>query len=303
MPTIRNHKSQAFTLVELLVVIAIIGILIGLLLPAVQAAREAARRMQCANNLRQLGLALSQYESAHMSYPPGGANQPRTGFPAYILSYLEQGNRFRGYDFSKHWTHQDWQVQEQMFSYLAVYHCPSDNSLQKEQGVVISPGGVPSRYKGNYAPNFGKSDLGSAPHNAPFGMNFGVSPAMIRDGLSNTIAMMEMLQVPAAQAGDIDARGDIWNDINGYQVTAKFTPNHPTAGDHAGCRTDRPGLFPPCAAYGWGAGSYIVSRSRHPGVVQCLLFDGSVHGISDHVELDVWQALSTRAGGEVVQLP
>jgi prepilin-type N-terminal cleavage/methylation domain-containing protein len=299
-----SHRlKHGFTLVELLVVITIIGILIALLLPAVQSAREAARRLQCANNMRQLGLALSQYESAHMSYPPGGVRPPRTGFPAFVLSYLEQGNRLNGYDFAKDWTAQDWEVQEQMFSYLPIYHCPSDNSLQKDAGIVISPGGVPPRYKGNYAPNFGKSDLGSAVENAPFGWNFGCNPAMIRDGLSNTVAMMEMLQVEPAQPGDIDARGDIWNDINGYQVTAKNTPNHPTAGDHAECRTDRPTLFPPCAANGWGNGSYIISRSRHPGLVQCVLFDGSVHAISDSVQLDVWQGLATRNGREVVQVP
>ena len=78
--SIRNHKSQAFTLVELLVVIAIIGVLVGLLLPAVQAAREAARRMQCANRLRQIGLATHNYHVAHNCFPISNSrrsNKPR----------------------------------------------------------------------------------------------------------------------------------------------------------------------------------------------------------------------------------
>ena len=96
----------AFTLVELLVVIAIIGILIALLLPAVQAAREAARRMQCSNNLKQVGLAAHNYHTAHRTFPPG-LNQfkfsaaPRfrgTSLFAFLLSYLEQGNILSGLD-------------------------------------------------------------------------------------------------------------------------------------------------------------------------------------------------------------
>ena len=104
----RKNARSGFTLVELLVVIAIIGILVGLLLPAVQAAREAARRMQCSNNIKQLALALHNYESAHKSFPPGsisprlsgtypptapGTNQARTAgysWSMFILPYIEQ---------------------------------------------------------------------------------------------------------------------------------------------------------------------------------------------------------------------
>jgi prepilin-type N-terminal cleavage/methylation domain-containing protein/prepilin-type processing-associated H-X9-DG protein len=98
-----RHQKNAFTLVELLVVITIIGILIALLLPAVQAAREAARRMQCQNNLKQIGLGLLNYESTYGTFPPGGMG-PRTTFPSSwwvrILSYAEQNNIYDRYKYS-----------------------------------------------------------------------------------------------------------------------------------------------------------------------------------------------------------
>jgi prepilin-type N-terminal cleavage/methylation domain-containing protein len=98
---------RAFTLVELLVVIAIIGILVGLLLPAVQAAREAARRMQCSNNLKQMGLATLNYESAHRKLPPGdlsinygSGDVPQASTHAFILPFLEAGNSYSTFDFN-----------------------------------------------------------------------------------------------------------------------------------------------------------------------------------------------------------
>jgi prepilin-type N-terminal cleavage/methylation domain-containing protein/prepilin-type processing-associated H-X9-DG protein len=293
-------RSSGFTLVELLVVIAIIAILVGLLLPAVQSAREAARRMQCSNSLRQLGLALNNYATSHSAFPPGGSRNPRTGFPAYTLAYLEQGNRLNGYDFSKNWNHQSTQVQEQMFSYLSIYHCPSDQSLQKLAGVAISPGTIPPRYKGNYAPNFGNSNLADAAKVAPFGLEYGSTAASIRDGLSNTIAMMEMVQVPSPNEGHIDGRGDIWNEDGSYILTTRLPPNESEQGDLANCT---PGVSPPCAGSQTKDLASIASRSRHPGSVQVVYLDGSVHSVNDSLDITIWQALSTRAGGEVAQLP
>src|ERR1700712_2295589 len=108
-----NHSQdrRAFTLVELLVVIAIIGVLVALLLPAIQAAREAARRSQCKNNLKQIGLALHNFESARRSFPPGFTSTPKNnvvnaegtgpgwGWGAHILPYLEESSLFQQIDF------------------------------------------------------------------------------------------------------------------------------------------------------------------------------------------------------------
>ncbi len=296
----RRRKVIGFTLVELLVVIAIIGILVALLLPAVQAAREAARRTQCANNLKQLGLSLLNYESAQKTFPMGGSRSPRTGFPAYLLSYVESGNRLQSYDFKVNWNLQARETQVQMFGYLEVYHCPSDQIEQKLAGLAISPGGVPSRHKGNYGPNFGNNVVGDAPRVAPFGMEYRSPTRKIIDGLSNTMAMMEMVQTPSPNDGQVDGRGDIWNEDGAYTLTTRLRPNDDVNGDRADCR---PGVLPRCAGYELKNPSFIASRSQHSGIVQVVFLDGSVHTVDDAIELPVWQALSTRNGGEVVQLP
>ncbi len=297
-----RSTKHGFTLVELLVVIAIIGVLVALLLPAVQAAREAARRTQCANNLRQLALALQTYESAKRTFPSGLLSSPRTSFCAFLLPNLEEGNRLNGYDFEVAWPSQKWEVQERMFSYLPVYHCPSDEPLQKLSGAAISSGNAPPRYKGNYGANFGPDNFGSARQWAPFAINYGAEPREITDGLSNTLAMMEMLQAPTPPGGQIDRRGDIWNEGPGnYAITTWLTPNS-SAPDATLC-ADQPEILLPCINNGGGNNSYIAARSRHPGIVQVMLLDASVHTLSDDIGLEVWRALSTRAGAEVVALP
>ncbi|WP_428304253.1 DUF1559 domain-containing protein [Lacipirellula sp.] len=111
-PSPRRRRSTGFTLVELLVVIAIIGVLVALLLPAVQAAREAARRSQCMNNLKQVGLAMNNYEGAHKHLPPGALMNEGSAWSAYLLSYLEGGNAFKNLkigdnkNFNMQWGHQ-----------------------------------------------------------------------------------------------------------------------------------------------------------------------------------------------------
>src|SRR4051794_38561286 len=133
----RTHTSCGFTLVELLVVIAIIGVLVALLLPAVQAAREAARRMSCSNNLKQIGLALHSYESAHSVFPPGRINTYVAGnghcWGAYsqMLPFLEQKAVFDAMNFSMNpdpdYTTTNAVVnQTAAVTVLSTFLCPSD---------------------------------------------------------------------------------------------------------------------------------------------------------------------------------
>ena len=294
------RPPHGFTLIELLIVIAIVAILIGLLMPSLGSVREAARRTTCRNNLHQLGIALQNYATTHVSFPPGGLTSPRTSFAAFILPHIEEGNPLSGYDYSVNWPQQEIDVQEQMFSYLPIYHCPSDQPTQKEAGLLITPGSVPPRYKGNYGPNYGKETVVESPDHAPFGTDFETRPAHIRDGLTQTFAMMEMLQVPSPNDGNVDSRGDIWSEDRSYHLTTKLPPNDDTLGDLAGCE---PGVTPPCVARSEKQQGYIGSRSRHTGLVQVLMLGGYVVVIRDDIEMAIWQALSTRNGDEDAEVP
>ena len=301
------HRNRAFTLIELLVVIAIIGILIALLLPAVQAAREAARAMRCANNLHQLGLALHQHHEAKEAFPPGaiginpvtgyyGGGGIRTPFCPFLLPYIEETARYDLYDFTQHWYLQSGGA---LGMYITVWHCPSDTSRRM---WVASD--VFQEYKGNYGLNWGQDTYTNQVERTPFFLQYGARLGDITDGTSNTLAMMEMLQAPSEYGQAVDRRGRIWNDDSScYQLMTRVTPNS-SAPDNGRC-ADRPELGLPCIHSGGGAHSQhtMAARSRHPGGVQVMMCDGSVHFIADSINLQVWRSLSSQAGGEVAKLP
>ncbi|WP_165249431.1 DUF1559 domain-containing protein [Paludisphaera soli] len=309
-----RKPRTAFTLIELLVVIAIIAVLIALLLPAVQAAREAARRMQCTNNLKQLGLALHNYHDTHNQFPMGAQGRnPVTGlydlvptnrqpFVVALLPFLEQGNLYAAYNASLPFNH-DANMTTRLVP-IASYQCPSDQTQIFYQTIA----GVLTRFeaKGNYGLNWGTSTYwdqggGNGRQMAPFYIRYGAPIAAVTDGTSNTLAMVEMLQAPspAGPSQVIDRRARLWNDDSaGYTIMTRFGPNSRLP-DYSTCYND-PAKGLPCINDTASNSFYMGARSRHPGGVVGLLCDGSVRFFKDSISIPTWMALSTSNNGEVI---
>jgi prepilin-type N-terminal cleavage/methylation domain-containing protein/prepilin-type processing-associated H-X9-DG protein len=237
MPILQISSPQGFTLVELLVVIAIIGILIGMLLPAVQSVREAARRTVCANNIRQVALAVHNYESAHQRFPvnqvgPGasdGLGGFKSGFYSWfvpILPQLEQANLYRSFDLTKNngddnsykmsADHPNALAANTMIGLLL---CPSDSPNRNNSTILGSANPAPSSYVGNAGwPSYATGFTGERP--APGKFNGAISlvhpSAQVRwhtsrigmhsfvDGTSNTALISERLIQSGNSAADIN---------------------------------------------------------------------------------------------------
>ncbi len=339
-----RSPRRGFTLIELLVVIAIIGVLIALLLPAVQAAREAARRAQCTNNLKQLGLALHNYHSSHNGLPPGriwapvGSNTfPRifqgtrnTTWFTLMLPLLEQGSLGNAFNFDLGAEGVPGGIPQLAAGWFAnttvtstkisTFQCPSDVE-GKFQVISTYAGGVLSGHqlsKGNYGASWGNTTWAgpfnttpalATPHlRAAFGHEGSTSFAMVTDGSSNTVFASEVLQ-----GGLNDIRGAMWVTISGGSLfMSRFTPNGVTdslnlnsGGDYL---NNIPGLFCtsepvkglPCFPGAPDANAFAGSRSRHPGGVNSLLGDGSVRFVKQSIAPNVWIALNSIAGNEII---
>jgi prepilin-type N-terminal cleavage/methylation domain-containing protein/prepilin-type processing-associated H-X9-DG protein len=311
MPRSRHSKTRpGFTLIELLVVIAIIAVLVGLLLPAVQKVREAANRIQCVNNLKNLGLALHHYHDGYGTFPPGAVgptpSQPQSaglkhhGLGTYLLPYLEQQALSRQYRWDVSWF--DPPNQPVVNTQLKIWQCPSAEANRIMNGslpTVSPPAELPFNgtaacgdYAGVLHIDAGLVSLGLV---GPAGNLEGVFPVNARrrladicDGTSQTILMAEC-------AG----RPQLWQGRE--QVPNVWLTGGPWASRNLlfgrGASPDGTTFYGPCAinctndreVYGF-----------HPGGANTVFADGSVHFLRADLGIRVFARLVTRAGGEVI---
>lgn len=307
------RRNSAFTLVELLVVIAIIGMLVGLLLPAVQQARGAARSMQCQNNLKQISLAMLNYETNHKLLPPGVGvyidsptpdNWVRRTWFWNTLPYMEQGGIYSQIE-----QHYNSPHRTGGFDYtnlpckeIAIpgYVCPDETVRTKTSngsGTTNQQG-----FHGNYMGNGGNTYFNeggpekSAKLNGIFPTVTGISISSIRDGLSNTLFFSEIRLVEDGEVGSgrEDVRGRYYNGRHaGVHFSTLYEPN-----------TRQPDRHNYCISTEWAPGTstgtnvVVSARSYHIGGVQVSTCDGAVRFVSSGVDLDAWHAAGSRNGGE-----
>jgi prepilin-type N-terminal cleavage/methylation domain-containing protein/prepilin-type processing-associated H-X9-DG protein len=328
---ILSRTRSAFTLIELLVVIAIIAVLISLLLPAVQAAREAARRAQCVNNLKQMGLALHNYESAQGAFPiglmrfslplcDGNSNRRHTMFSS-MLPYMEQSNLYNGLNlFFGANSITNITAQE---TKIAAYICPSD---LPSTGPLNPPGGPlqfigvnQSSYSGvagkielfrfRYVPGTNDSNCRHLEGDGMFVISFNYKLSSITDGTSNTLFIGETSRFRNQPASwQVPWHYGEWfvlvGNTNGGSLpmgiaylASKINAPLVDADVTAIIDPDPFTWWQKPAAKVYGNHGF---RSQHPGGANFLFGDGSVRFLKATINMDVYQALGTKNGGEVI---
>ena len=310
-------RKSGFTLVELLVVIAIIGILIALLLPAVQAAREAARRAQCTNHLKQLGLAMHNHHSTYKHLPHGTYNyidstfstpapynnmQDRRCWMHDTLPFMEQVPLFQRFqEYMK--TNPSALGFPELDTVISTLMCPSDPIGPKLHTFWGGIGTPTQGFSGNYVVCAGSGFFNDSSNSNESSANlnglfFAVSKVRIGDildGTSNTAMASELILSPDTDSHDI--RGRYHNPAHGGVLFSTLYPPNNMIPDHFNWCATNPVKRAPCQ---WiGTEMYVSARSYHPGGVNLCLADGSVRFVSENVDQVVFQALGSRDGGEV----
>ncbi|MCR9120367.1 MAG: DUF1559 domain-containing protein [bacterium] len=290
-----SPRRRGFTLVELLVVIAIIGVLIALLLPAVQAAREAARRTQCVNNMKQLGLAVHNYHDVNRKFPVGTAvltDNTGWGFGAYILPFMEQNNLYAIISDRSSGVHHLWTdtggaesggaITTLVTTNVEGLLCPSQpGPLFREEGTTTAKVDMQIHSYAGCAGNAMNGDLASnvTNSNGVFFINSKTAFRDITDGTGNTVMIGEGVSDANRQRHSLFSRDA---DLNG--ASGRFAEL--LAGTNSLINsTDK-----------WSFGSW------HPTGANLLLCDGSVHFVAETVDPTVRLAIGSRNGGEVETL-
>lgn len=286
MPKVR-HARRGFTLIELLVVIAIIAILIALLLPAVQQAREAARRSQCKNNLKQIGLALHNYHDTHSVFPPGSIAETsisnNLSWSTMILPYIDAAPLYNKVgtatnNYTRKWEDANFDGTltdpiAEAKTVVTPYLCPTDTigAINPDIGGYGTTNYVGAATAANATQ--------TADVNASFYANSKVQVRDYTDGLSNTIQVVE-------RAGAGIYKASIWigrrEGIDIFEIQTRI--------DRYSNDTD----------YRPNGSIWASASSLHTGGIQVLMGDGSVRFISENIGIVPWAALGTIAGGEVI---
>jgi prepilin-type N-terminal cleavage/methylation domain-containing protein len=324
---VRLAGRRGFTLIELLTVVAILGVLAGLILAAVASARESARRLQCVNNLRQMGLALHSYYASANVFPTSSNGAFHTySFLTRILPGLEQTALYHAINFGVN-TEPSLLAENLTASSVkvAAFVCPSD-------ALSVVTGEPVTNYRCNVGSGVGCVDWELHGEAGPFTMGLYCSLAQIRDGASTTALASEKL-IGSGVKGSWDRARDFW-----YASTHKVPPD-PTDAHVAHCAAIAPGETtrhhasgrpwftdgyattfynhamapgasavdctpypPPSPQHAGGSPSAgaFAARSHHRSAVHVLTADGACRSVATTVALPVWRAIGTRAGGEVV---
>lgn len=313
-----RHRSRGFTLIELLVVIAIIAILIALLLPAVQQAREAARRTQCRNNLKQLGLAMHNYHDTFRVFPPGsfggvyaqyvgGIDGLRKCWMQMVLPYIDQANLYNQLNpYFNNGTDMLNVPQSIITTRIGTLQCPSDPAAGKvssqSQGFI-----------GNYAVCAGSQDTRTSINGDTTGLYlngvfYAVSKTNIRDitdGTSNTLLLSELVVVPDSASGPsgcyggiYDYRGAYYNSTSWGSLFITLNPPNTSVPDQLwnACGST---IQAPCSGCA-STSNLVQARSMHTGGVHVVLCDGSGRFVSNNVDRTTFQNLGSRNDNQTI---